>query len=84
MVKLLTVIIEQLHIVGMRRLMVLSGDDAWVEQQLKQLQVAIDGDWLTISSNLPQGVSLKMRIYYWAVNFYMAFLMYVKGFIVKH
>ncbi|EPO2452463.1 tRNA(Met) cytidine acetyltransferase TmcA [Providencia rettgeri] len=57
MVKLLTVIIEQLHIVGMRRLMVLSGDDAWVEQQLKQLQVAIDGDWLTISSNLPQGVS---------------------------
>lgn len=84
MVKLLTVIIEQLHIVGMRRLMVLSGDDAWVEQQLKQLQVAIDGDWLTISSNLPQGFPLKMRIYYWAVNFYMAFLMYVKGFIVKH
>lgn len=57
MVKLLPVIIEQLHMVGMRRLMVLSGDSAWVEQQLNELQTAIDGDWLTISANLPQGVS---------------------------
>ncbi|EPG7576896.1 tRNA(Met) cytidine acetyltransferase TmcA [Providencia rettgeri] len=57
MLKLLPAIIEQLHLVGMRRLMVLSGDDAWVEQQLNQLQASIEGDWLTISSDLPHGVS---------------------------
>lgn len=83
MVKLLPVIIEQLHMVGMRRLMVLSGDSAWVEQQLNEFQTAIDGDWLTISVNLPQGFSQRMHIYYWAVNFYMASLMRVKVFIVK-
>lgn len=56
MVESLFTIIEQLHAVGMRRLVVLSGNDAWVEQQLQQLQHAHCGDWLTISPSLSQGI----------------------------
>ncbi|EMH0061505.1 tRNA(Met) cytidine acetyltransferase [Providencia rettgeri] len=56
MVELLSPIVEQLRFLGMRRLLLLSGDDAWVEQQLINLQETLKGDWLTLSSSLPRAV----------------------------
>ncbi|HGN1705807.1 TPA: tRNA(Met) cytidine acetyltransferase TmcA [Providencia rettgeri] len=56
MTELLPAIVEQLRLVGMRRLLVLSGDDKWVEQQLANIQATLNGDWLTVSSSLSNGI----------------------------
>ncbi|GAB1439287.1 GNAT family N-acetyltransferase [Providencia sp.] len=56
MTELLPAIVEQLRLVGMRRLLVLSGDDKWVDQQLANIQTTLNGDWITISASLPQGI----------------------------
>lgn len=53
---LLPAIVEQLRTLGFRRLFVLSGDDAWISQQLLQMQGALKGDWLTLSADLPAGI----------------------------
>ncbi|WP_369310961.1 tRNA(Met) cytidine acetyltransferase TmcA [Providencia rettgeri] len=53
---LLPAIAAQLRKCGLRRLLVLSGDDAWISQQLIQMQEVLSGDWLTISSDLPSGI----------------------------
>lgn len=50
---LLSACVEQLRILGFRRLLVLSGDDEWVTQQLVELQTRLTGDWVTLSSELP-------------------------------
>ena len=45
-------ICAQLRQCGSRRLLVLSGENTWVEQQLTQIKAQLSGDWLTLSSHL--------------------------------
>ncbi|WP_353241489.1 GNAT family N-acetyltransferase [Providencia sp.] len=50
---LLSACVEQLRILGFRRLLVLSGDDKWITHQLIEIKTNLTGDWVTLSSELP-------------------------------
>ncbi|HAG01725.1 MAG TPA: tRNA cytosine(34) acetyltransferase TmcA, partial [Leclercia adecarboxylata] len=45
---------EQLAREGHRRLLVLSGDDTWTQQQALLLKESYPGDWLWVGDNAPQ------------------------------
>src|SRR6478609_2661058 len=45
---------EQLAREGHRRLLVLSGDEAWTQQQALRLKEACSGDWLWVGDDDPQ------------------------------
>lgn len=49
-------ICAQLRQCGFRRLLVLSGENRWVEQQLAQIKAQLSGDWLTLSSLLSAAI----------------------------
>lgn len=38
---------------GIRRLLVLSGEDAWCREQVQNLRVALPGDWLWVGAHAP-------------------------------
>ena len=52
----LQAIVEQLHNIGFRRLLVLSGEHEWVTSQLQEFQGFLAGDWLCISAELPNSL----------------------------
>ncbi|WPA90738.1 GNAT family N-acetyltransferase [Providencia zhijiangensis] len=52
----LQAIVEQLHHIGFRRLLVLSGEHEWVTSQLLELQGFLAGDWLCLSPELPNSI----------------------------
>ncbi|HHR6131322.1 TPA: tRNA(Met) cytidine acetyltransferase TmcA [Providencia alcalifaciens] len=52
----LQAIVEQLHRIGFRRLLVLSGEHEWVTSVLQQFQDFLAGDWLCLSSELPNSI----------------------------
>ncbi|MTB65964.1 GNAT family N-acetyltransferase [Providencia sp. wls1943] len=52
----LQAIVEQLHHTGFRRLLVLSGEHEWVTTVLQEFQGFLAGDWLCISSELPDSM----------------------------
>ncbi|MBS0923818.1 tRNA(Met) cytidine acetyltransferase [Providencia sp. JGM181] len=52
----LQAIVEQLHHIGFRRLLVLSGEHEWVTTQLQEYQGFLAGDWLCLSPELPNSI----------------------------
>ncbi|MEX9946938.1 tRNA(Met) cytidine acetyltransferase TmcA [Providencia alcalifaciens] len=56
MKNLLQAIVEQLHHIGFRRLLVLSGEHEWVKTQLQEFQDFLVGDWLCLSPELPNSI----------------------------
>jgi tRNA(Met) cytidine acetyltransferase len=52
----LQAIVEQLHHIGFRRLLVLSGEHEWVKTQLQEFQDFLVGDWLCLSPELPNSI----------------------------
>lgn len=48
----LSTICDQLSYLGFRRLLVLSGETPWIDQQLVCIKQQIQGDWITISSRI--------------------------------
>lgn len=56
MQKSLQAIVEQLQTVGYRRLLVISGESEWISNELQQIQSYLAGDWLCISSELPNNI----------------------------
>ncbi|SQI37694.1 tRNA(Met) cytidine acetyltransferase TmcA [Providencia alcalifaciens] len=56
MQKSLQAIVEQLQTMGYRRLLVISGESEWISNELQQIQSYLAGDWLCISSELPNNI----------------------------
>ncbi len=54
--RILSDICVQLRQSGYRRLLVLSGENEWVEAQLADITAQLSGDWLTVSSTLSGSV----------------------------
>ncbi|MBG5918528.1 tRNA(Met) cytidine acetyltransferase TmcA [Providencia stuartii] len=52
-------ICAQLSDYGYRRLLVLSGESQWVVERLQEIQSTISGDWLTLSSTMPNALPVK-------------------------
>ncbi|MTC71444.1 tRNA(Met) cytidine acetyltransferase TmcA [Providencia sp. wls1914] len=52
----LQAIVEQLHHIGFRRLLVLSGEHEWGKTQLQEFQDFLVGDWLCLSPELPNSI----------------------------